>query len=134
MHSSYCGKRQGSDARSAPLFTTPRTSKTSTNLEKTPICIFYERATSVQHGLNLNPGTFAAISTIKHCTPSPRRHHHHHGAPAIATRELAPIRAQATLETASTVGRWKDAGRDEPKRSQCAKCTRRAYAAADVYD
>ena len=90
------------------------------------------RTSTVQHGLNLNPGTFAAISIIKHCTPFLQRLRH--GAPAITTRELAPIGAQATLETASTVGRWKNAGRDQPKRSQCAKCTRWPHAAANVDD
>lgn len=56
----YCGKRQGSDARVAPLFTTPGTAKTSTSLEKSAICNFCERQRlPVHHGLNLNPCTFA---------------------------------------------------------------------------
>ena len=91
------------------------------------------RTSTVQHGLNLNPCTFATISNIEQRTTI-RRHHWHHGAPAIATGKHAPIRAQASLETASTVGWWKDAGRDESKRSECAKCTRRSHAAANIDD
>lgn len=87
---------------------------------------------TVQHGLNLSSCTIATISIITHCTPSSR--HPYNGAPAVATRKHAPIGAQATVETASTVGRWQDAGRDKSKRPQCAKCTRRTHAAANVHD
>ena len=87
---------------------------------------------TVQHGLNLSSCTIATISIITHCTTSSR--HPRNGAPAVATRKHAPIGAQATVETASTVGRWQDAGRDKSKRPQCAKCTRRTHAAANVHD
>ena len=108
-------------------------SKTLTNLEKSPICIFRGESPCDQHGLNPSACTLATISIITHCSPSSRRHHDN-GAPAVATRKHAPIGAQATLETTSVVGRWQDAGRDKSKRSQCAKCTRRTHASADVHD
>jgi hypothetical protein len=121
-------KRQ---SRFLRLFTTPSLVQNIDEAGEDPD-LHLSRRSTVQHGLNLSTCTFATISIISHCTTSLRRHHN--GAPAVATRKLAPIGAQATLETTSVVGRWQDAGRDKSKRPQCAKCTRWTHAAANVHD
>lgn len=122
-------KRQ---SRFLRLFTTPSLVQNIDEPGEDPDLHLSRRSTVQQHGLNLSTRSFAAISIITHCTTA-SRYYHHNGAPAVATRKLAPIGAQATVETTSVVGRWQDAGRDKSKRSQCAKCTRWTHAAANVH-
>lgn len=126
-----CGKRQGSAARVAPLFTTPKHSTKSAQSED-PSKRSFANDHTVQHGLNPNPCTLATTaSPIQYRTHLP--HARRNGAPAVATRKHAPIRPQATLEaTGNAVERWKDVGRDQSERPQCAKCTRWPHAASNV--